>query len=183
MFKYFKPGLLVLSLFFILSSCDKKEPTEVSSGVAQVETTVFSKTCENGSLNIKKEVATSAGVPAVIDIDDLPMGAEVTVSGTVANGAVCGFAGSVSFYCKAIVRIDLNKTFSCIADNRVSGTADGLLGTSAYHDSLYTSSYERALISGEFHTFYSGTKSFVSLKVSSSSPLVPAPCLLSFICN
>ncbi|MDE0092817.1 MAG: hypothetical protein OXN83_05995, partial [Oligoflexia bacterium] len=73
-----------------------------------------------------------------------------------------------------------------IADNRVSGTTDGLLGTSAYHDSLYpssTSSYERTLISGEFHTFYSGTRSFVSLKLSSSSPLVPVPCLLSFICD
>ena len=167
-------------LFFILS-CNKEPPTEATSGVAQVTAEVYSKTCSNGSLRITKETTAVEGAPAILDVDDLPVGAEVSVSGAIANGGICGFTGSVSFSCKATVRIDLNKTFYCTAENHISGATN--VNTAIYSDLGYSSTGSRSLISGEFHTYYGGNNTFVSLQVSSSSPLVPAPCKLSFICQ
>ena len=174
-------SLLTLVLFFILS-CDKGPPKEATSGVAQGTTEVYSKQCSNGSIRITKEITTVEGVPAVLDVDDLSIGSEVSISGTVANGSVCGFTGSVSFSCKATVRIDLNKSFYCTAENHIFGSTN--VNTSIYSQPGYPSGTgSRSLISGEFHTYYGGNNTFVSLEVSSSSPLVPAPCKLSFICQ
>lgn len=188
---YFKFTFFALALIFLFS-CDK-EPKTASSGVAQ-ETTVFIKTCDKGSLKITKETTTAVGLPSVLDVDDLPVGAEVTVSGTVANGGVCGFTGPVSFSCKATVRIDLNKAFSCAAENSLSGASNSL-GATVYSDPViptpnpispnypYNTTYQRSLISGDFIIYYGGTRTFTSLTVSSSSALVPALCKLNFICD
>ena len=175
--------LLILALLFI-SSCKNEPPKEATSGIAQITTEVYSKKCSEGSLSITKEITTAVGeTPAVLDVDDLPVGAEVSISGTVTNGGVCGFTGSVSFSCKATVRIDTNRTFYCTAENYISGSTSitpGAYSTPGYSSPTVGS---RSLISGEFHTYYSGANTFVSLQVSSSSPLVPAPCKLSFICQ
>lgn len=181
--------LLILTLFFVLS-CEKETPKEATSGVAQVTTEVYSKTCSGGSLRITKETTTLEGaLPAVLEVDDLPIGAEVSVSGTIAHGSVCGFTGAVSFSCKASVRIDLNRSFYCVADNYISGATSitpGVYSTPGYSSPApgYSSGVgSRSLISGEFHTYYGGNRTFISLQVSSSSPHVPVPCKLSFICQ
>ena len=183
---YFKLTFSALALI-VLFSCDK-EPKTATSGVAQT-TVIFTKTCGQGSLKITKESTAAIDAPSVLDVDDLPVGAEVTVSGTVANGGVCGFTGSVSFSCKATVRIDLNKAFSCTTEHFLSGASNNL-GTTVYSDPILSTPnpispthHQRTLISGDFIIYYGGTRTFTSLTVSSSSPLVPAPCKLNFICQ
>ena len=181
---YFKPILSLLTLLFLFS-CDQEGPVEVSSGIAQdkqeEETSeviqapaiVFKKTCQSGSLEITKQTETTSDAPTpVIAIDELPVGAEVKVSGKVNDGSVCGFTGSVSFSCQATVKINLNKAFSCMSENVVRGK-----------NSYSGSDHKRTLNSGDFIVYYGATKSFTRLKVNSSSPLVPAECLLSFTCE
>ena len=180
---YSKIILLLLTLFF-LSSCDQEGPVEVSSGVAQdkhekensevtqIDAIVFKKTCQSGSLKITKQKETTGGSDAVIAIDELPVGAEVEVSGKMNDGSVCGFKGSVSFSCQAVVKIDLNKAFSCMSEKVLRGTS-----------SHSGSDHKRTLNSGDFIVYYGATKAFTRLKVNSSSPLVPAECLLSFTCE
>ena len=185
---YLKIILSILTLFS-LSSCKDKEPVEASSGIAQ-QTTVFAKTCDQGSLKITKETETSAGVPYVLNVDDLPIGAKVTVSGTVNNGSVCGFTGPVSFSCKATVRVDLNKAFSCVSEHFISGASDYLGTTLNSTPALPNTvspgspvSHQRALHFGDFIIYYGATRTFTSLTVNSSSPLAPTTCKLSFICD
>ena len=183
---YSKFILSVLALFFLFS-CDK-EPTEVTSGTAQAQTIVFSKTCSEGSLKITKETTAAVGVTASLNINDLSVGAEVTMSGTINKGG-CGFTGLVSFSCRASVLIDTNRTFSCIAENFISGISNNL-GTNVYSNPAapnpiapnpYNTTYQRSLISGKAHTYDNGTKTFVELQVSPSYPSF-APCPLSFSC-
>ena len=194
MSNYFKLVTLAFLLVFTFYSCDTKKPSQVTSGKAQTHTTVFAKTCSTGSLKITKKTTGSVVAGASLKVDDLPVGDEVFISGTVANGAVCGWTGSVSFSCKATVRIGSNRTFQCIGENRVFGGTTTLGNTPYYGPTPPTfpnpspsypnaTAYQRSLITGEFHPRYSGTKTFVSLTVSSSSAFVPASCKLSFICQ
>ncbi|MCY4321360.1 MAG: hypothetical protein OXC37_03010 [Bdellovibrionaceae bacterium] len=203
MLKIFFKIILLINFIFLIS-CDNilNKEKEVSSGLAQ-NVTVYTKVCSAGSLKI--DASTSTG-NTYINADDLPVGAEVSISGTVNNGSVCGFTGPVSFSCRATVRVDLNKTFSCIGENTIIGTSNnllpnpystGVIGPNVVNpnvisphvpgSSIYSGvhSYQnRILISGDFNIYYGATKTFVSLLVNSSSALVPnANCKLSFICD
>ena len=196
-----------LTLFF-LSACDNNpfgKKNEVVSGIAQ-ETTIFTKTCGAGSLKITQENTAGVIVPTAINPQDLAVGTEVKLSGTINNGGVCGFYGAVSFSCRATVRIGLNKAFSCIGEQFISGTSSSLSivspspvvspvnpinpappvnpVTQAPYPTPYGAQYnQRTLITGDLIIYYGATKTFTTLTVNSSSPLVPTTCKLSFICE
>ena len=178
--------LAITFILLFLSSCGDKS-TEVTAGVAG-EQTIFTKTCSAGSFKITKEkTLTADGVPTVLNLNNLPLGALVKISGTINSGG-CGFTGAVSFSCKASVSIDTNRTFSCISNYAISGIGSSLgtptLTTNPINPTLGTPTYntvnQKTLIAGKVHTFNNGTENFVELTVL--NPPFGA-CPLSFICK
>ena len=166
-------GFVLFSVFFLFS-CDK-ETTEVTSGAVQTYNSIFSKSCSEGSINIKVEAVASKTSLNLVSVnpEKLNVGDEVHISGTVKK-SLCGNAGHVSFSCKGRVQIGDNRSFVCS-----SGTVN-ILG--AAHVLGATNVSGKKFSSGDFHIFGNGMKFFGRIFLSDHSNLAP-PCPLSFLCS
>ena len=187
-----------LSAFFIMlmmfSSCNPDEKNrEVTSGQAQVKTLVFSRTCLGGSFKVSKQTAPAlSSTVSTSGITQLQLGDQVTITGTVNNGQVCGL-GSVSFNCQATVRIDTNRAFICSSSGSIGagslgvtsspvavpgGIVSGTPVTPAYTSIIGG----RNVLGGDFYVFDNGTKVSVHITLSGPSINPQAVCKIGFIC-
>ena len=147
----------------------------MSSGVAQVYTSVFSKNCSEGSINIKVETVAGRGGLTLGSVkpEKLNVGDEVYISGTVKK-SLCGSAGHVSFSCKGRVQIGNNRSFACSSGTVNIFGAANVSGASSVSGKKFSS--------GDFHIFGNGLKFYGRIFLSDQSNLAP-PCPLSFLCS
>lgn len=184
--------ILCFCLFF--SSCDElsedsNNNKEVGSGAAQVQQTVFSKSCAEGSFKVSKSGLSSSTAISSSGLTQLEMGDSVNISGTIAKASPC-YAGSVSFSCSATVAIGDNRSFVC-SSGSVSGFSSATAGivqptvtSSTLPTGHVSTTTVRSFVSGQFHTYNNGTTAYGKITVSSPSSLVPqATCVISFICS
>ena len=178
-------SLLVLFFFPACDDFGKKKP--VTSGTAQVYTTVFSKQCSEGSINIKVETVSETSTEGTtVNVDDLKVGDKVQISGTI-NNHVCPVSGSVSFSCEGQVQIDTNRAFVCNSGTISSGFFSGSLSTVAPSKTSSSSSLDQPttvqssapkMLRGEVLIYQNGTA--VSTRIffyQSNCPVV------GFICD
>jgi len=184
--KMLKLVLIGFVFLFVFSSCkDGRLKKLVTSGEAQVWTTVFSKQCAGGSVHIKAETVSEGGVG--LDVDNLKPGDKVQISGTVANN-ICQGSGSISFSCEGAVRIDTNRAFSCNAGSlglagSVSSTSHSLFQNPFTPSSPGISAPATAfkVIGVQVHIYQNGTQVFT--KVDLSRPPHQLFCPVSFVCD
>lgn len=175
-----------------LLSCESKKTEVVSSGVSQIQKSIFDLTCGAGSISIRQSQSTAVST----GVTSLKEGDHVQISGTVADATPC-YNGSVSFSCSARVVIGQNRSFICDSGHVAGSTS--LVPSSGVHNTPQTPltvptraptttpsvvPSARSFVSGEFHTFGNGQQASGHIAVGSSSPLVPyATCKIGFVCN
>ena len=203
MLRHFKSLGIFFMVLVLFSSCgpDKKN-TKVTSGVAQIYTSVFSKTCPEGSFKVSKQTtpALSASVSSA-GVNRLQVGDQVTVSGTINNGQFCS-VGPVSFTCQATVRIDQKRAFICHSGSVSAGglgvttspvvtsgsapiASPGVVPGSAgapLTPAFATVVGGRNILGGEFYVFGNGTQASVHITLSGPPANPWATCKLGFIC-
>jgi len=197
-----KQFFIILFFLLFIGSCDKFEKdTEVSSGTAQLRQTIFSKSCAGGSFTVSQSHANSL---VTAGLESLTNGDSVSISGTVTSSP-CFSGGSVSFSCEAQLLIATHRTFICRSGHIVSATTSPTAvvptttHTPATSPTVPTTTSvvvptsvipgtlphtQRSFVSGEFHVYNNGTRSFVSIQVSGSPYLLTAgTCPASFLCQ
>ena len=175
-------AFFILFFVFCLFSCGKPETKKVTSGTAQIQTAIFSKSCSTGSFKIlqNKRVALNAdGQPVVSSsvsgLNQLKKGDRVSITGRIANASPC-YQGAASFTCEAQMLIEQNRSFIC-EKGSVSGSSPSTMGLGSSPPA------KRAFLKGDFHIFGNGQKAYGRIFVGSSSNLVPqASCVISFTC-
>ena len=179
-------AFFILFFIFFLSSCDQPETKEVTSGTAQIQTAIFSKSCDTGSFKVlqKTRVALDAdGQPVVSSVsasglNQLKGGDRVSITGRISNASPC-YQGVASFTCEAQVFIEQNRSFICETGSVSGSSPVSALGTG----SSPSAKRKRAFLKGDFHTFGNGQQAFGRMVVGSSSNLAPqASCVISFFC-
>ncbi|MBC6415312.1 MAG: hypothetical protein GDA46_02860 [Bdellovibrionales bacterium] len=190
MFYVFKIYAIFSVFFLFLTSC-KEEEVKVNSGVAQLYTSVFSKRCNEGSINIRAK-----RISGLINtgLEKLNVGDKVQISGTI-KSSLCGLTGNVGFSCTAQLAIANNRSFVCQSGNINSFGGHALnrnsvstLGTNSINTlgansvGSYNSSL-RKITKGEFFIYNNGTAVYSHLLLDNHSNFIQQSCPVSFKCE
>lgn len=178
---------LFLFLTFILSSCGedlkksfpvglgKQDKKLVSTGIASLKKSVFSKSCSEGSVEIFRSRSPSSLGPTsppalVLSGNELNEGDQVSISGRVAS-SVCHNGAPFSFTCEASVAIGGNRTFICSSGRALGGSSSIYAGAL----SVTAPSYGENLPSQPSQAPPRNSSSSVQSPSSSNSPSLGVP--------